>query len=51
MSETDSALDFAIDCGYIDNEKHRELEALCKEVGKMLGGMIKNPASFLISDL
>ena len=50
-SETDSSLDFARDCGYIDNEKHRELEALCKEVGKMLGGMIKNPAGFLISDL
>ena len=50
-SETDSSLDFAKGCGYISGPKHQELTALCSEVGKMLGSMIKNPSSFLTSDL
>lgn len=49
-SETDSSLDFARDCGYITNAQHAELASLCEEVGKMLGSMINNPTSFLISD-
>jgi len=47
-SETDSSLDFARDCKYITKELHAELTALSKEIGKMLGSMIKNPQSFLI---
>ncbi len=50
-SETDSSLDFAKDCGYINVEQHTELTSLCSEIGKMLGSMINNPGSFLISDL
>jgi four helix bundle protein len=50
-SETDSSLDFAKDCGYISLEQHDTLTALCREVGGMIGNMIKNPAPFLISDL
>ena len=46
-SETDSSLDFAKDCGYIMAECHKELTALCQEVGRMLGSMIKNPGPFL----
>lgn len=49
-SETDSSLDFAKDCGYITDTQHAELTALCTEVGRMLGSMIHDPASFLISD-
>jgi four helix bundle protein len=49
-SETDSSLDFAKDCSYITTEQHTELVSLCTEVGKMLGSMINNPRSFLISD-
>ena len=49
--ETDSSIDFARDCGYISDEKHSELASACAEIGRMLGGMIKNPESFLISDL
>ena len=49
-SETDSALDFAKDCGYITTDQQRELTGICSEVGKMLGSMINNPAPFLISD-
>lgn len=49
--ETDSSLDFAKDCGYITMEEHGKLVGLCREIGKMLGSMIKTPGSFLISDL
>ena len=49
-SETDTALDFAKDCGYITSRQHQELTAVCVEIGKMLGGMLKKPASFLIAD-
>ena len=49
-SETDSALDFAGDCGYISAEQHEALVAKCTEVGRMLGGIIRKPESFIISD-
>src|SRR5215468_2397865 len=47
-SETDSSLDFARDCGYISIREHALLVEMCKEIGKMLGSMIKNPSVFLI---
>jgi four helix bundle protein len=46
-SETDSSLDFASDCGYISSERHQKLVAKCAEIGRMLGGMIRKPESFL----
>jgi four helix bundle protein len=46
-SETESSLDFAGDCRYITREEHAELAALCQEVGRMLGSMIKHPGPFL----
>jgi four helix bundle protein len=46
-SETDSSLNFAQDCYYITSEEHTELGARCREVGRMLGTMIKKPDSFL----
>ncbi len=49
-SETDSALDFAKDCGYISAAQHEELTLLCQEIGKMLGSMINRHVLFLISD-
>jgi four helix bundle protein len=49
-SETDSSLDFAKDCGYITGEQHIQLTSLCREIGGMLGSMIKNPGPFLITD-
>ena len=48
--ETDSWLDFARDCGYLAVSDHARLAPKCKEVGAMLGAMIKNPTPFLISD-
>jgi four helix bundle protein len=50
-SETDSSLDFAKDCRYITGEEHGELTSLCREIGKLLGKMIKSPHSFLTSDV
>ena len=50
-SETDSSLDFALQCGYISSEQHGGLTATCEEVGRMLGSMIKNPNVFLTSDV
>lgn len=49
-SETDWSLDFARDCGYITTAQHAEMVALSREIGKMLGSMIKNPAPFVLSD-
>src|SRR5438270_5990550 len=45
-NETDSALDFARDCGYITVDEHGELVALCDEVRRMLGGMLAKPEAF-----
>jgi len=49
-NETDSALDFALSCGYITPDEHTLLVGLCVEVGKMLGAMIRNPDPFLLTD-
>jgi four helix bundle protein len=46
-SETDTCLDFAKDCHYINEQQHKELVTVCAEVGKMLGSMIGNPDTFL----
>ena len=48
-SETDSSLDFARDCGYISVQQHRALTAICAEIGRMLGGMMRKSDSFLTS--
>lgn len=47
-SETDSSLDFAMDCFYITADEHKSLTGQTTEIGKMLGSMINNPNSFLI---
>ena len=47
-SETESSLDFAKDCQYIDNETHKKLISINNEVGRMLGSMINNPHNFLV---
>src|SRR2546425_12081039 len=46
-NETDSSLDFAKDCGYVSAQRHRELTSGCAEIGRMLGGMMKKPESFV----
>ncbi len=47
-NETDTALDFAKDCGFITPEDHDRLVALCDEVRRMLGAMLNNPCPFLL---
>lgn len=47
-SETDSALDFARDCGYISAADHKALTSTCAEIGRMLNGMIEKASSFTI---
>jgi len=46
-SETDTWLDFALDCGYIEQSDHLHLTTECKEIGSMLGSMLKKPRTFL----
>jgi len=45
--ETDTAIDFARDCGYFTNEVHTQLVSLNSEVGKMLRSMHEHPEKFL----
>src|SRR3989475_2926272 len=46
--ETESALDFAKDCGYISPTRHAKLVSVSAEIGKMLSGMIKKADSFAV---
>ena len=47
-SETDTWLDFALDCGYISESHHLHLFEACKGVGGMLGAMLTNPQPFIV---
>ena len=47
-SETDTWLDFAKDCGYLEENDHARLTEKCASVGKMLGSMLNNPTPFLV---
>lgn len=44
--ETQHWLRIAYDCNYISAEIHDELDALCLEIGKMLGSMIRQTEKF-----
>jgi four helix bundle protein len=46
-SETDTWLDFARDCKYLEESDHTRLTERCISVGKMLGSMLNNPTPFL----
>jgi four helix bundle protein len=47
-SETDSSIDFALDCGYIEAGEHAKLARMSVEIGKMLGAMIQQPEKFIL---
>jgi hypothetical protein len=47
-SETDTWLDFARDCGYLNHKDHQRLNERCGSIGKMLGSMLKNSDPFLL---
>lgn len=46
--ETETWLDFALDCEYLFKSDHAIFTEKCREVGAMLGGMINNPSSFTV---
>lgn len=45
-SETMVWLDFAMACGYITNQQYDELVGNCKEIGKLIGHMIRFPEKY-----
>lgn len=47
-SETLVWIDFALDCGYINNDQHSYFNQKYEEVGKMLGSMIRSPEKFTL---
>jgi len=48
-AETDTWIDFARNCEYLNKETHQKLSEQCAEVGKMFGSMLNNPQSFLLT--
>lgn len=48
-SETDTWLDFALDCEYLSPRDHSSLTNECTQIGAMLGSMLKNPKPFLLN--
>lgn len=49
-SETDTWLDFAKDCHYLNHDEHRRLIKDCYEIGAMLGAMLSGLSKFLVKD-
>lgn len=47
-AETAASLDFAVACRYISTQRHEQLMGLNDEVGRMLGGMLREPEKFCI---
>lgn len=45
-SETMVWLDFALECGYLSSQVHKELTFQYEQVGKILGAMISAPEKF-----
>lgn len=46
--ETETSLDFALDCGYITEEEHKSLVDRNNEVGRLLGSMLNNPKQWIL---
>jgi len=49
-AETDTWLNFSLDCSYISSAEHARLTADCREIGAMLGSMMRDPTPFLKKD-
>ena len=49
-NETDTWLDFAKDCGYLNTSDHERLTTECRYIGAMIGSMLKKPDSFLFQN-
>jgi four helix bundle protein len=48
-TETQVWLDFARDCGYLSEERHKEVAAGYNELGRMLSSMIRDPERFTLA--
>src|SRR5438552_2025562 len=46
--ETETWLDFASDCGYLSERDHALFTEKYREIGAMLGSIIKDPSSFIL---
>ena len=44
--ETETWLDFALDCKYLSKQDHADLSQRCSEIGGMIGSMLKIASSF-----
>jgi len=49
-SETETWLDFAKDCSYLNPSIHERLAAESRQIGAMLGKMLNNPKAFVPKD-
>jgi len=47
--ETDTHMDFARDCGFIDTDTVKRLQQNNQQIGRMLGKMITNPTPWIIA--
>lgn len=50
-AETMVHLDFAKDCGYINEDKHQIIIEEYLQIGKMLGSMMSSPGKFSVTKL
>ena len=46
-TETQVSLDFALNCGYISQEKYQTLTEKSEEVGRLLNHMVENPEKYM----
>ncbi len=49
-SETDTWIDFAYDCQYINTEEYKRLKEDCRIVGAMIGKMLNDPELFVLKN-
>jgi four helix bundle protein len=47
-AETETSLQFAKDCGYLDEAHFMDLTERNRSIGRMLGAMLRNPSPFLL---
>lgn len=47
VAETETWLDYSLDCGYINPATHESIHSRYEAVGGMLGNMIRNPEKFV----
>ncbi|RYG29482.1 MAG: four helix bundle protein [Chitinophagaceae bacterium] len=50
-TETLVWLDFAVECGYIDEDAYQKLVTANDEIGKLIGHMIRNPDKYVHSGI